>query len=175
MRSVASPGALLKTSTSTVITNSMVVKSSLWSKTRHSLGRLVRVFFSVTTEVSPPSRGFRLAIKRDRTAARDLLNLRAAGTPEPAPFAIRYTGDHVRRGSYRARLHGRVLRVRGVAARARAPVRGLPCRRRRERRSLQRSARRPDRMPRAHGEQLQGPRRPLLRRQRCLVVPGARL
>src|SRR5437764_5527119 len=88
MRSAASAGALLNTSISTVTTNSMVVKSSLWRRTRHSLGRLVRVFFSVTTAVSPPSRGFRLAIcAADRTAARGLLNLRpASGRPAGRPI-----------------------------------------------------------------------------------------
>src|SRR5207237_4814354 len=53
---------LLNTSTRTVTTNSMVVKSSLWSSTRHRRGLSVRVFFWVTTAVSPPSRGFRLGI-----------------------------------------------------------------------------------------------------------------
>src|SRR6266702_4758601 len=77
MRSVASAGVLLNTSVRTFTTNSMVVKSSLWRRTRHRRGRAVRVFFSVATAVSPPSRGFRLGMPADRTAAPGVLKLAA--------------------------------------------------------------------------------------------------
>src|SRR5437868_6542892 len=87
MRSVASTGALLKTSTSTVTTNSIVVKSSLWRRTRHSRGRLVRVFFSVTTAVSAPSRGFRLAIPRTIVPQRGGFSTFDAGRPDVQPAA----------------------------------------------------------------------------------------
>src|SRR5438309_1015250 len=50
------------------MTNSMVVKSSLWRMTFQSFGFWVLDFFSVTTAVSPCSRGFPLGIAPYSTA-----------------------------------------------------------------------------------------------------------
>src|SRR5437879_890754 len=67
------------------MTNSMVVKSSLWRMTFHSLGFWVLDFFSVTTAVSPCSRGLPLGIANRVTHGAPPVACLAGSVPCPAP------------------------------------------------------------------------------------------
>src|SRR5258706_951727 len=157
------------------MTNSMVVKSSLWRRTRHRRGLAVRVFFSVATALSPPSRGFRLGIpgRSSPTPRRSQAHGSARGWHSevrpraivPAHACLRHGGD---RGDLRA-----AGRLRLAPARAGPPIRELQTGGPRQGDPLQRIADGKRRVPRARRAELQGAGHPVPRRQRGVVVPGA--
>src|SRR5713226_3784513 len=154
----------------------MVVKSSLWRKTRHRRGRAVRVFFSVATAVSPPSRGFLLGMPPDRTAAPGVLKVAARRAASGRTFrrqaAVLWSAHACQRDRHPGGVRA-AHELRLLPARAGAPVRGLQTGGAGQGDPLRRVAHGRHRMPRAGGGERQSAGHPVPRWKRGVALPGA--